>query len=271
MSDLLVVKLGGTTVADQRGILDDVAALTRRRPVVVVHGGGKRLTEWLERLGVKTRFRDGLRVTDEAGLEVATAVLRGLANAELVAALRQRGCDAIGLSGVDGGLVGGRRVPGLGRVVSVTKVRRTLVDVLVAAGLVPVVAPIALDEQGELCNVNADDLAAGLARGLRARQLVLLTDTDGIRDGDGERIPGLTPAEAERLIRNGVIAGGMVPKVRAALTAVGGDPDSEAIIAEGSAPDALSRALADPAVGTRLRGARAGMPPPPSAHPGLIG
>ena len=252
MSDLLVVKLGGTTVAEQRGVLDEIAAVARRRPVVVVHGGGKRLTEWLERLGVPTRFEGGRRVTDEAGLEVAAAVLRGAANVELVAALRQRGCDAIGLSGVDGGLVTGRRVPGLGRVVSVGQVRRTLVDVLVAAGLVPVVAPLALDEHSEICNVNADDLAAGLARGLRASQLVLLTDTDGIRGADGERIGRLAPADAERLIRSGVIDGGMVPKVRAAMAAVSGDPESEAVIAEGFAADALGRALSDPGVGTRV-------------------
>jgi acetylglutamate kinase len=252
VSELLVVKLGGTTVAEQRGVLDEIAALSRRRPVVVVHGGGKRLTEWLERLGVPTRFEEGRRVTDEAGLEVAAAVLRGAANSELVAALRQRGCDAIGLSGVDGGLVSGRRVAGMGRVVSVTQVRRTLVDVLVAAGLVPVIAPLATDEHGEICNVNADDLAGGLARGLGARQLVLLTDTDGILGADGERIGRLSSADAERLIRKGVIDGGMVPKVRAAVAAIGRDPEAEAVIAEGFAVDALARALSDPSVGTRV-------------------
>jgi acetylglutamate kinase len=262
VSELLVVKLGGTTVAEQRGVLDELAALARRRPLVVVHGGGKRLTDWLERLGVPTSFEEGRRITDEASLEVAAAVLRGASNIELVAALRQRGCDAIGLSGVDGGLVTGRRVAGLGRVVTVGQVRRTLVDVLIAAGLVPVVAPLAVDEHGEICNVNADDLASGLARGLRARQLVLLTDTDGVRDADGERIGQLTPADAERLIRSGVIAGGMVPKIRAALSAVGTDPEVEAVIADGFASDALGRALSDPGVGTRLgHAARGGVQP----------
>src|SRR4051812_19077810 len=104
MGEIVVVKLGGTTLADQAHVLEDVAAVARRRPVVVVHGGGKRMTEWLERLGVPSRFEGGLRVTDPAALEVAAAVLRGVVNSELVAALRDLGVDAVGLSGVDGGL-----------------------------------------------------------------------------------------------------------------------------------------------------------------------
>ncbi|MDQ3029585.1 MAG: acetylglutamate kinase, partial [Actinomycetota bacterium] len=97
----LVVKLGGTAIAQERGVLGEVAALARERDVVVVHGGGKRLSEWLDRLGVKHRFREGLRVTDEATLEVALAVLRGVVNAEVVAELRRAGADAVGLSGID--------------------------------------------------------------------------------------------------------------------------------------------------------------------------
>ena len=111
MSEIVVVKLGGTTLADQRQVLAEVAAVARKRPVVLVHGGGKRMTEWLERLGVPTRFENGLRVTDPAALEVAAAVLRGVVNSELVAALRDVGCDAVGLSGVDGGLLIGQRLP----------------------------------------------------------------------------------------------------------------------------------------------------------------
>src|ERR687889_1089820 len=146
MSEILVVKLGGTTIADQSHVLADVAALARRRPVVLVHGGGKRITEWLERLGVPTRFEGGLRVTDPAALEVAAAVLRGVVNSELVAALRDAGCDAVGLSGVDGGMLVAERVPGLGLVAHVVDLRRDLLDGLLVAGQVPVVAPLARDE-----------------------------------------------------------------------------------------------------------------------------
>lgn len=251
MSEIAVVKLGGTTLAEQRQVLAEVAQIARQRPVVLVHGGGRRMTEWLDRLGVETRFEGGLRVTDPAALEVAAAVLRGVVNSELVAALRDAGCDAVGLSGVDGGLLIGQRLPGVGLVATVTGVRRDLIDSLLVAGQVPVVAPLARDEEGVVCNVNADDAAAGLAAGLGARQLVLLTDVDGIRGADGRRLDAITPAEAEALIADGTIAGGMIPKVRAALAALAWE-GAEAIIADGSAERALARALGDPSFGTRV-------------------
>ena len=258
MSEIVVVKLGGTTLADQQQVLEEVAAVARKRPIVLVHGGGKRMTEWLERLGVPTRFEGGLRVTDPAALEVAAAVLRGVVNSELVAALRDAGCDAVGLSGVDGGLLIGERLPDIGLVAHVTGIRRDLLDSLLVADQVPVVAPLARDEHGVVCNVNADDAAAGIAAGLGARQLVLLTDVDGVRDVSGRKLDSITVAEAEALIADGTISGGMVPKVKAALAALAWD-DAEAIIADGSAPDALVRALEDPTFGTRVSArARAG-------------
>ena len=197
MSEILVLKLGGTTLAEQQQVLAEVAAVARRRPVVIVHGGGKRMTEWLDRLGVPTRFEGGLRVTDGQALEVAAAVLRGVVNSELVAALRDLGVDAVGLSGVDGGLLIAERVPGMGLVAHVVGIRRDLLDAILVTGQVPVVAPLARDEGGIVCNVNADDAAAGLAAGLGARQLVLMTDVDGIRGADGTKVATLTAAEAE--------------------------------------------------------------------------
>jgi acetylglutamate kinase len=251
MSEILVVKLGGTTLSDQKQVLEEVAVVARRRPVVLVHGGGKRITEWLERLGVETRFEDGLRVTDPAALEVAAAVLRGVVNSELVAALRDLRVDAVGLSGVDGGLLIGQRVPGRGLVATVVGVRRDLLDSLLVGGQVPVVAPLARDEEGIVCNVNADDAAAGLAAGIGARQLVLMTDVDGVRGADGRKLDTLTVAEAEALIADGTISGGMIPKVRAALAALAWE-GSEAIICDSSADRALTRALDDPEFGTRI-------------------
>ncbi len=251
MSEIVVVKLGGTTLAEQRQVLAEVAAVARTRPIVLVHGGGKRMTEWLERLGVPTRFEGGLRVTDPASLEVAAAVLRGVVNSELVAALRDVGCDAVGLSGVDGGLLIGERLPDVGLVATVTGIRRDLLDSLLVAGQVPVVAPLARDQEGVVCNVNADDAAAGIAAGLGARQLVLMTDVDGVRDASGDKLDSITVAQAEALIADGTIRGGMVPKVKAALAALAWD-DAEAIIADASADRALSRALGDPSFGTRV-------------------
>jgi len=255
-SDLVVVKLGGTTLAEQQPTLTEIAELSHRRELVIVHGGGKRLTDWLDRLDISSRFAGGLRVTDDAALEVAVAVLGGLVNAELVAALRGLGADAVGLTGIDGGLLDCRRQPALGRVATVQGARPSLLYALFAAGMLPVIAPLAQDEKGEVCNVNADDVAAGLAGALHAR-LVLLTDTDGVRDAAGRPIRALDEPAAERLIADGVIDGGMLPKVRGALAALrsGG---SEVVIADGGAAQALQRALENGSFGTRLRLSSAG-------------
>jgi acetylglutamate kinase len=258
VSEVVVVKLGGTTIADQRQVLEEVAAVARRRPVVLVHGGGKRISEWLDRLGVPSRFEGGLRVTDAAALEVAAAVLRGVVNSELVSALRDLGVDAVGLSGVDGGLLVAERVPNLGLVAHVVGLRRDLLDAILVTGQVAVVAPLARDEQGIVCNVNADDAAGGIAAGLGARQLVLLTDVDGIRDAAGKRIDAISATDAEALIASGVIEGGMVPKVRAALAALTW-PGTEAVIADSAAANALERALGDPTFGTRVTAEPAGV------------
>lgn len=265
MSEVLVLKLGGTTLADQAHVLDEVAIVARVRPVVLVHGGGKRITEWLERLGVPSRFEGGLRVTDQAALDVAAAVLRGVVNSELVSDLRDRGVDAVGLSGVDGGFMIAERVPHLGLVAHVVGVRRDFLDALLVAGQVAVVAPLARDEQGIVCNVNADDAAAGIAAGLGARQLILMTDVDGVRDASGEKLASMTADEADRLIADGVIQGGMVPKIKAALQAVNW-PGAEAVIADAADTHALTRALSDRAFGTRITAAvKAGEAAAPTA------
>jgi acetylglutamate kinase len=250
MRERVVVKLGGTTLAEQRATLAEVAAESRGRDLVIVHGGGKRLTEWLGRLGVETRFQDGLRVTGDDAMEVVSAVLRGVVNAELVATLRDLGADAVGTSGIDGGTVTGRRIPGLGRSATPERVDPRLLESLLNDGYLPVVAPVCLDEQGLPCNINADEVAAALASALEGR-LVLLTDSDGVRGSDGARIDTLTSDEAEALIAEGTIAGGMVPKVRAALGALNGG--IEAVIADGSGERALSGALDGSSTGTRLR------------------
>ena len=245
-----VIKLGGETLADQHATLEGVAEVARRQPLVIVHGGGKRLSAWLDRLGVDSRFEDGRRVTDDETLSIAVAVLRGLVNAELVASLRRLGAPAVGLSGLDGGLIRAERIPALGRVGRVIGAERKLVDELLRGGFVPIVAPLALDEDGEICNVNADEVAAGLAAALGGR-LLLLSDTDGVKDARGRTIARLDGPSVEALIAAGTISGGMIPKVRGALDvlAAGG---REVVIADGRGPDALARALDDPSYGTRL-------------------
>jgi acetylglutamate kinase len=252
-SELVVVKLGGTTLADEHATLAGVARLAADRRFVVVHGGGRRLTDWLARLGIESRFERGRRLTDDATLEVALAVLGGLVNGELVAELRRLGAPAVGLTGIDGGLLRARRLHELGRVGRVVGATPTVLYALLAADQLPVIASLALDESGEICNVNADEAAAGLAGTLAAR-LVLLTDSDGVQDGSGRRIDRLDELSAEQLISEGTISGGMLPKVQAALAVVrSGGP--AVVIADGRAGDALERALSDPAFGTRVSAA----------------
>ncbi|HVM31404.1 MAG TPA: acetylglutamate kinase [Candidatus Limnocylindrales bacterium] len=254
--ELVVVKIGGTTLAaddGSPGALGDIVAAQRGRSLVLVHGGGNRLTEWLERLGIESRFIDGRRVTDDQALEAAVAVFAGLVNTELVAQLNAAGVAGVGLTGIDGRLLVARRSPQLGRVGRVEAASPSLVYALLAGGALPVVAPLALDERGEICNVNADEVAAALAGALGAR-LVLLTDTDGVLDGAGRTLGRLGELEAQQLMAEGVIAGGMVPKVEGALAALRSGA-TQVVIADGRVPGALGRALEDDSFGTRLRAA----------------
>jgi acetylglutamate kinase len=239
----VVVKLGGTTLVEQQGVLREIVEERQRRPVVVVHGGGKRLTEWLEQLGVASRFEAGRRVTDEATLEVFLAVMGGVINAELTAELLGLGADAVGVRGIDGRTIQGTRAEGLGLVIAEPVADASLLQALLAAGRLPVLTPMGLDPEGRICNVNADDASAAVSSALGG-ELVLLTDTDGVRGADGQRIEQLSPEEAERLIAAGVIAGGMVPKVRSALRALGpGSRAERAVIADGRTMAALHGAL----------------------------
>ncbi|HYK95804.1 MAG TPA: acetylglutamate kinase [Candidatus Dormibacteraeota bacterium] len=247
----VVVKLGGETLDDQHATLRGVADITATHRPVIVHGGGKRLSAWLARLGIESAWHEGRRITDAAALEVAVAVLGGVVNAQLVAALVGLGVDAVGCTGIDAGLLVAARVPELGRVARITGARTGPLEALLAAGLVPVVAPLALDAAGEICNVNADEVAGGLAAALTAR-LVLLTDTSGVLDASGAVVSDLDAAAVESMIAAGVISGGMIPKVRTAIAVLeAGSP--EVVIADGRGPDALRRALEDRTYGTRLR------------------
>ena len=253
MSDApVVVKLGGTTIIEQQDVLREIVEERASRPVVVVHGGGKRLTEWLERLGVESQWHQGRRVTDEATLEVFLAVIGGVINAELTGALLALGARAVGVRGIDDGMITGPRAAGLERVISRPVADAAVLRALLDAGYLPVVTPMGLDPDGRICNVNADDAAAAVSASLGG-ELVLMTDTDGVRGADGERIPELTRAEAARLIDEGVIAGGMVPKVGSALHALGeGSLAERSVIADGRSARALYRALHEGA-GTGFR------------------
>jgi acetylglutamate kinase len=201
---------------------------------------------------VESRWQQGRRITDEATLEVFLAVISGVINAELTEALLGLGARAVGLRGIDDRTIRGPNAAGLDRVISEPVADAGLLSSLLDAGYLPVLAPMGLDPDGRVCNVNADDAAAAVSAALGG-ELVLLTDTDGVRDADGQRIPELTPEAAARLIDDGVIAGGMVPKVGSALRALGpGSRAERSIIADGRTQQALHRALHEGA-GTGFR------------------
>ena len=249
-SDILVAKIGGSTLGAHDTTLEDIVALQRRgvRPVVV-HGGGPLISEWLKAHGVPSRFERGLRVTDARTLDVVVAVLAGLVNKRLVAALTAGGGRAVGLSGADGGLFKGRVLDGkLGYVGEVAEVDARLLLDLMEDGLVPVVAPIAVEWRGEaptkqLLNINADTAAGAVAVALAARWLVFLTDVPGIRGEDGETVKALSSARATVLTEAGVIEGGMIPKVEACLQAAASGCRS--VIADGRRLGALLEAIED--------------------------
>lgn len=255
---LAVLKIGGR-VGGTPGALKGLAAVLRppaRAGICIVHGGGGEITALLERLGQRARFKDGLRVTDEPALEAATMVLRGSVSTCLVRELARIGVRAVGLSGVDGGMVTARPHPDpeLGSVGEVARIDATLLHLLIAQGMTPLVAPIALDAEGALRNINADTLCGALAAALAAAQAIFLTDVPGVRGADGATLPRLTAGEVTALIDAGTIHGGMVPKIRACLAALDGGARS-VCIADGRDERTLPAMLAGEAIGTIITAA----------------
>ena len=229
----VVVKYGGNALAGAEtrgdgGLAEFAADIVLMSSVgmrpVVVHGGGPQIGELMERLGMTPTFKDGLRVTDAATLDVARMVLVGKINREIVTAINAHGPLALGLSGEDGQLLVARqRDPELGFVGDITSVNTSVLLGLLDQELIPVIATIGVDEAGQAYNINADTAAAAIAEALAAEKLVYLTDIEGIRSDVSDpntRISTLTPGEAERLIGDGVVSEGMIPKVRSCVQAV---------------------------------------------------
>ncbi|HEY6958862.1 MAG TPA: acetylglutamate kinase [Candidatus Limnocylindria bacterium] len=256
MSDTIVLKIGGSVAGEDAGALDAIAALNDSgHDLVVVHGGGPLVGEWAEKLGLTTRFVRGLRVTDEPTRDLALAVLGGLANGRVVDALIGRGVPAVGLSGIDGGMLRAvREDPELGLVGRITRVDSALLEELIEAARVPIVAPAALDEGAqegatpEVLNVNADSAAGAIAASLGARLLVFVTDVPGVRTRDGKTLGSLDRERAKALVDDGTIEGGMIPKVEACLVASGAG--CRAVIVDARSADAVERLLTGERLGT---------------------
>jgi acetylglutamate kinase len=244
LNNIVVIKLGGSTLGNHDTSLQDIVQLQQKgQPVVVVHGGGKTVTDWLEKMGVSSKFVHGLRVTDAAVLQVVVAVLAGLVNKELVAELNGLGGRALGLSGVDGALIEARlKDADIGLVGEIVKINPEPLEAILKAGYVPVVAPPGCQppQQGQpavILNVNGDTTAAEIAAALKASKLVFLTDVAGVLDISEKMIQQLYPDEVLQLIASGVASEGMVPKLEACLRAVESVPLARII--DGRQPHAL--------------------------------
>ena len=252
----LLVKLGGTLL-DAAGSRDALAAQIaavrgQGEEVVVVHGGGKQMTRYLAERGIESRFVNGLRVTTPETLDAVLKVFAGSVNHELVAALNRAGTPAVGLSGIDAFLAEAEQLdPALGAVGRVTKSNAALLDLLVANRYVPVVACVAADRQGQVYNVNADQMAVACAAAFGAEQLIFLTDVEGVLDQSKQIRAVLTAQESQRLIAEGIATGGMQAKLDAALAALRGGV-GQVRIAPGAAEGVLRRLLGGEALGTRI-------------------
>ncbi len=251
----IVIKIGGSTLGSHDTTLEDLVTLQKRHvPLVVVHGGGNRVTEWLKRHGLGTSFIDGVRVTDENSLEMVAAVLGGLVNTELVADINALGGAAMGMTGVDGNLLECRITnPAIGYAGNITKVNPAGIEIMLKAGFIPVIAPPgakAPDEPAGVSyiNINADEIAGKLAETLDAESLIFLTDVAGILDKDGKLLEQLSSAEVKALMTSGVISKGMIPKSESAIVALA--KVSSAKIIDGRGAHALLWAIEGKSGGT---------------------
>lgn len=258
LNKVSVVKIGGATLGSHEAIIEDIVELQQQgRLLIVVHGGAKVVTEWLAKQQVSTRFVRGERVTDEPALKMVTAVLGGLVNKEIVAAVNSLGGRAVGICGIDGALLEGRiRNEEMGYVGDVVRVNTALLEAIIGSGFIPVIAPVSLnsidrqDGAPLMLNVNGDTVAGEIAAAIGAERLILLTDVAGISDRSGRLLPHLTPAEAEALVASGVASAGMVPKIRACLRALTGVPAARII--DGRQPHALLREIEGHGGGTTI-------------------
>jgi acetylglutamate kinase len=252
----IVVKYGGAAMGDAalgQAFARDIALLKQSgvNPVVV-HGGGPQIGEMLKKLGIKSEFKGGLRVTDRATVEIVEMVLAGSINKEIVALINKEGEWAIGLSGKDGNMVFAEKatrtmvnpdshieeVIDLGFVGEPVEVDRTLLDLLARSEMIPVIAPVAPGRDGETYNINADTFAGAIAGALAATRLLFLTDVPGVLDRNKQLIDDLTVTEARALIADGTISGGMIPKVETCIYAVERGVEG-VVILDGKTPHAV--------------------------------
>jgi len=267
---LIVIKYGGNAMSDETlkaGFARDVVLmkLVGMNPIVV-HGGGPQIGKTLDKLGKKTEFVEGMRVTDSETMDIVEMVLGGVVNKEIVNLISRFGGNAVGLSGKDGKLIRAKKmivkknspeldVPeiiDLGHVGDVHSIDKSVIEKLIKGDFIPVVAPVGEDESGQSYNINADLVAGKIAEALTAEKLIMLTNTKGLLDKEGEVLTGISVEEVDSLIKKGVIHGGMLPKIRSALDAVHGGVQTSHIIDGRVKHAVLLEILTDEGVGTLI-------------------
>ncbi|MBO19107.1 MAG: acetylglutamate kinase [Chloroflexi bacterium] len=256
----IVVKIGGSTLGSHDTSLRDLVQLQQEgQDVVVVHGGGNVISQWMQRQGLAPQFVGGLRVTDAPSLEIVIAVLTGLINKELVSLMHEFGGRSLGLSGIDGCMVEAEiGNPDLGFVGEVTAVNPEPIRAVLDSGYIPMIAPLGVhirdgsENAGSPLNINGDTVAGELAYALEAEQLVFLTDVTGVMDGGGRVIQRLDRRRANILFNSGVIQGGMIPKLSACLRALERSPVANII--DGREPNALLECVRGNSTGTTIVG-----------------
>ncbi len=267
----LVIKYGGNAMVDEQlksGFARDIVLMkTVGMNPVVVHGGGPQIGNMLQQIGKESTFVEGMRVTDSETMDVVEMVLGGLVNKEIVNLINQHGGKAVGLTGKDGELIHARKLTferhnpemnapeiiDIGHVGEVASIDPSVLEMLVQGDVIPVIAPIGVGDDGQSYNINADLVASKLATTLQAEKLILLTNTAGVLDRDGNLLTGLKAARVEELIADGTIHGGMLPKIRCALDAVQAGVNTAQIIDGRVAHAVLLEVLTDEGVGTLIK------------------
>jgi acetylglutamate kinase len=258
LGKVIVIKIGGATLGSQDTTVEDIVSLQRQgKSLVIVHGGGKIITDWLTEHGVSSKFVQGERVTDKVTLDAVISVLTGPVNKEIVAGINSLGGKAVGINSVDKDLIQARiKNTELGYVGVVEKVNLAPLKALLQSGYIPVVAPLGFyysDQPGEtrgIVNINADVVAGEVAAAISAERLIFLTDVVGVCDQSGNLLPNLSPSEAEALLASGVASGGMIPKIKACLRALSGTLVTRII--DGREPHALLDEIKGKAGGTTI-------------------
>jgi acetylglutamate kinase len=266
----IVIKYGGSAMTDEslkQGFARDIVLmkLVGMNPIIV-HGGGPQIGAVLSELGIESKFVDGMRVTDSKTMDVVQMVLGGLVNQDIVSLINQNGGRAVGLTGKDASLISAKKmvirraspevqtpeIIDIGHVGEVVKINREVLDLIVESDIIPVIAPIGVGKDNETYNINADLVAGKLAEELKAEKLILLTDVPGLMDKQGNLLSGLSTIEVDRLIEDGTVSGGMLPKIQCALSAVNNGVTASQIIDGRVAHAVLLEVLTDEGVGTLI-------------------